>query len=178
MQSPCSLASDARFDSRHCNLQGDEPIPGFVLSLDSRKLARSYAALLAARQSAVRDVFATLAGGNRWPAVFFCAGGTDRKGMIAALVLGLCGVPDEAIAEDYSLSAQGLVDRFLADGAPQWMPPADLASGRALATLARRDTMLNLLHLVRRDYGTATSYLRSIGVTTGEIDEIRDGFIE
>ena len=75
----------------------------------------------------------TLAGGNRWPAVFFC---TDRTGMIAALALGLCGVPDEAIAEDYSLSAQGLVDRFLSDGAPPWMPPADLASGRALATLA------------------------------------------
>ena len=98
--------------------------------------------------------------------------------MIAALALGLCGVPDEAIAEDYSLSAQGLVDRFLSDGAPPWMPPADLASGRALATLARRDTMLNLLRLLRRDYGDVTSYLRSIGVTTGEIDEIRDSFVE
>ena len=178
MQSPCSLADDTRFDFRHCNLEGNEPVPGFVLSLDSRKLANSYAALLAARRSAVRDVFATLAGGNRSPTVFFCAGGTDCTGMIAALVLGLSGVPDEAIAADYSLSARGLIDRFLADGAPPWMPPADIASGRARATLARRDTMLNLLRLLRRDYGDVTSYLRSIGVTAGEFDEIRDGFIE
>ena len=177
-EEPCSLADDARFDYRHHNLEGDEPIPGFVLSLDSRKLANAYTALLAARGPAIRDVFAALGDGDGSPAVFFCAGGTDRTGMIAALVLGLSGVTDEAIAEDYSLSAQGLVDRFLADGAPSWMPPQDLASGRALATLARRDTMLNLLRLLRRDYGDATSYLRSIGVTAGEFDEIRDGFIE
>ena len=177
VQAPCSLADDARFDCRHHNLEGDEPIPGFVLGPDSRKLANAYAALLAARGSAVRDVFATLAGSNGVPALFFCAGGTDRTGMIAALVLGAAGVADEAIADDYSLSAQGLVDRFRANGAPPWMPPEDLASGRALATLARRETMLYMLRLVRRDYGGVASYLRSTGVTAGEIDAIRTGFI-
>ena len=175
-QQRCSVAGDARFDYRHHNLEGDEPVPGFVLGPNSRKLANAYAALLAARGPAVRDVFAALGDGS--PAVFFCAGGTDRTGMIAALVLGLFGVPDEAIAEDYSLSAQGLVDRFLANGAPPWMPPQDLASGRALATLARRDTMLHLLRRLRHDYGGVTSYLRSIGVTVGEIEEIRDSLIE
>ena len=110
--------------------------------------------------------------------MFFCAGGTDRTGVTAALILGLCGVSDEAIAEDYSLSAQGLVDRFLVNGPPPWMPPGDLTSGRALATLARRDTMLNLLYLVRRDYGGATSYLRCIGVSAEEIDKIRDSLVQ
>ena len=178
MQWPCSLAADARFDYRRHNLEGDEPIPGYVLGPDSRKLADAYAALLAARGSVVREVFATLAGSNGSPAVFFCAGGTDRTGMIAALALGLCGVPDEIIAEDYSLSAQGLVDRFRANGAPPWMPAEDLASGRALATLARRETMLYMLRLMRRDYGGVASYLRGIGVTAGETDAIRDDFIE
>ncbi len=177
-QQRCSLADDARFDYRHHNLEGDEPVPGFVLGPNSRKLANAYAALLAARGPVVRDVFAALGDSDGPATVFFCAGGTDRTGMIAALVLGLSGVPDEAIAEDYSLSAQGLVDRFLAEGAPPWMPPQDLASGRALATLARRDTMFELLRLVRRDYGSVTSYLRSIGVTVGEIEEIRDSLIE
>ena len=178
MLSPCSLADDARFDYRRHNLEGDEPIPGYVLGPDSRKMADSYAALLAARGSVVREVFATLAGSNGSPALFFCAGGTDRTGMIAALVLGLCGVPDEAIAEDYSLSAQGLVNRFRANGAPPWMSPGDLASGRALARLARRETMLYALSALRRDHGGVASYLRSAGVTAGEIDAIRDGFIE
>lgn len=85
--------------------------------------------------------------------MFFCAGGTDRTGIIAALVLGLPGVPDDVIADDYLLSARGLVRRFTAEGAPHWMHPSDLASGRALATLARPGTMIELLRLVRRDYG-------------------------
>ncbi len=178
VRQPCSLAGDARFDYRHHNLEGDEPVPGYVLGPDSRKLADAYAALLAARGAVVRDVFAALADGDGAPAVFFCAGGTDRTGMIAALVLGLCGVPDEAIADDYSLSAQGLVDRFVANGAPSWMPTQDLASGRALETLARRETMLYTLRLLRRDHGGVTSYLRSAGVTAGEIDAVRDGFVE
>ena len=174
---PCSLAGDARFDYRHHNLEGDEPVPGYILGPDSGKMAIAYAALLDARRSAVRDVFAALGDGDGSPAVFFCAGGTDRTGMIAALVLGLCGVPDEAIAEDYSLSAQGLVDRWRANGAPPWMAPEDLASGRALATLAHRETMLYMLRLLRRDHGGVASYLRSAGVTIGEIAAIRDGLI-
>lgn len=176
--SPCSIAGDTRFEYRHHNLEGDEPVPGFVLSLDSRKLANAYAALLAARRSAVRDVFAALADGDGPATVFFCAGGTDRTGMIAALVLGVAGVDDGAIADDYSLSAQGLVDRFVANGAPPWIPPEDLASGRALATLARRDTMLRLLRLLRQEYGGVTAYVRSAGVTAGEIDAVRASLVE
>ena len=178
MQHPCSVANEIRVNYRHLNLLGDKPIPGFVLSLDSRTLAHSYAVILAARDSAIRDVFATLAGGAWSTAVFFCAGGTDRTGLIAALLLGLSGVPDETIAEDYSLSARGLVDRFLAHGAPRWMPTRYVTSGRALATLARRDTMLELLRRVHLEYGSVTSYLLSVGVTPGEINEIRRSFIE
>lgn len=118
-----------------------------------------------------------LAGSPGIPAVFFCAGGTDRTGLIAALVLGLVGVPDDVIAADYSLSAHGLVRRFTAEGAPPWMHPSDLASGRALATLARPSTILELLRLVRRDYGGVTAYLRSAGVTTAEIEEIRGSLV-
>ena len=171
---PCSLAGDSRFDYRHCNLEGDDPIPWYDLSQEHWPLSDSYAALLASRGPAIRDVLAALAGSAGAPAVFFCAGGTDRTGIIAALVLSLVGVPDDVIAEDYSLSAQGLVSRFAAEGTPHWMAPDDLTSGRALATLARPATMIELLRLVRREYGGVTSYLHSIGVTAREINRIRD----
>ena len=48
---------------------------------------------------------------------------------------------------------------------PRWMPPGDLALGRALAALARRDTMLNLLHRVRglRWRHIVSSVYRSLG---------------
>ena len=171
---PCSLAADTRFDYRHCNLEGDEPIPWYDLSQEHWPLSDSYAALLARRGPAIRDVLAALAGSAGAPAVFFCAGGTDRTGIIAALVLGLVGVPDDVIAEDYSLSAQGLVSRFAAEGTPHWMAPDDLTSGRALATLARPATMIELLRLVRRDYGGVDSYLLHAGVTAEEIELLRD----
>ena len=158
------------------SLEGDEPVPGYDLSRED--LAHSYTALLASRGQAFRDVFAALASSPGEPAVFFCAGGTDRTGMIAALVLGLAGVPDDVIAGDYSLSAHGLVRRFTAEGAPAWMSPDDLASGRALATLARPATMIELRRLVRRDYGGVTAYLRSVGVTTDEIALIRQSLAD
>jgi protein-tyrosine phosphatase len=171
---PCSLAGDARFDYRHLNLEGDEPIPWYDLSQEHWPLSDSYAALLANRGQAVREILATFASSPETPTVFFCAGGTDRTGIIAALVLGLAGVPDDVIAEDYSLSAKGLVRRFTAEGAPSWMSPDHLASGRALATLARPTIMMELLRLVRRDYGGVNSYLLHAGVTAEEIELLRD----
>ena len=40
--------------------------------------------------------------------MFHCAAGKDRTGILAALVLSLVGVPDEVIAEDYTLSGEGV----------------------------------------------------------------------
>ena len=177
-QWPCSLDGSGRFDYYHCNLEGDEPIPWYDLSQEHWPLSDSYAALLAHRGQVVRDTLATLASSPHEPAVFFCAGGTDRTGTIAALVLGLAGVPDDVIASDYSLSAQGLVRRFNAEGAPSWMAPDDLASGRALATLARPGTMIELLRLVRQEYGGVIPYLCSVGVTAEDIERLRLSLVE
>lgn len=38
------------------------------------------------------------------PLVFHCASGKDRTGLLAALVLGLLGVPEETIVEDFTLT--------------------------------------------------------------------------
>lgn len=42
------------------------------------------------------------------PLVFGCWAGKDRTGMVAAVLLSLLGVGDEAIAEDYSRTTEGL----------------------------------------------------------------------
>ena len=178
MQWPSIFANHPLVGYRHHNLEGDDPLPGYDLGDKHRSLADSYVVLLDVRRAVVRDVFTTLIDGSRSPVVFFCAGGTDRTGIIAALLLGVAGVPDEAIADDYSLSAQGLVDRFLAEGPPPWMRPEDLTSGRALATLARRDTMLEMLQRVRRDFGAVRAYLQHIGVTDQQVDDLRKSFVE
>ncbi len=175
---PSSFAGRPGIGYHHHDLQGDPPPPGFDLGAPERSLAYSYVALMDARRSPVRDVLTTLCNGDGSAAVFFCAGGTDRAGIIAALLLAIAGVPDEAIAEGYSLSAQGLVDRFVAEGAPRWMSHDDLVFGRVLETLALPSIMIEMLQLVRQDFGGVESYLRTIGLTAAQIENLRDSFVE
>jgi protein tyrosine/serine phosphatase len=47
---------------------------------------------------------------------FHCAGGRDRAGQVAVLLLALAGVPAEAIAADHALSAERLPARYAARG--------------------------------------------------------------
>src|SRR5262249_40502205 len=42
------------------------------------------------------------------PAVFHCAAGKDRTGVVSAIVLGLLGVPDEVIVADYAATRESL----------------------------------------------------------------------
>lgn len=42
------------------------------------------------------------------PLIVHCTAGKDRTGLICALLLSLCGVPDEVVAEEYQLTELGL----------------------------------------------------------------------
>ena len=49
-----------------------------------------------------------LAENDTYPAVFHCAAGKDRTGILAALCCRSLGVPDDVIVEDYALSGEGV----------------------------------------------------------------------
>ncbi|MGZ8761717.1 MAG: tyrosine-protein phosphatase [Acidimicrobiia bacterium] len=51
------------------------------------------------------DVVRLIADPANHPVVFHCAAGKDRTGIVAALVLGVLGVDDETIVDDYVLTA-------------------------------------------------------------------------
>ena len=86
-----------------------EPVKGL-------QLARLYRSWLDVRQPQIGRILATLAEPDARPAIYHCAGGKDRTGVISALLLGIAGVPDEVIAEDYALSARYLMDRYFRRG--------------------------------------------------------------
>jgi protein-tyrosine phosphatase len=65
--------------------------------------------------------------------VFHCAGGRDRSGQIAMLVLALAGVPTADIVADYGLSDEGVSARCAARGEPDQVP-------MIAAYLAEQDT--------------------------------------
>lgn len=57
------------------------------------------------------------------PLIFHCTAGKDRTGVLAALILRLCGVQDEVIAWEYGITERGLgdwrrviVERMMAGG--------------------------------------------------------------
>jgi protein-tyrosine phosphatase len=89
------------------------------------------------------------------PLVFHCASGKDRTGLLAALILGLAGVPDETIIEDFTLTelaAPALLSAWRTRNGgrlPTWP-----AFGRAPAPVMR----LFLTDLTRR-YGSIAGYV-------------------
>ncbi|MBR4769467.1 MAG: tyrosine-protein phosphatase [Clostridia bacterium] len=58
----------------------------------------------------IRDVFAVLADEKNYPVYFHCSIGTDRTGLIAWLVNGLCGVTENDLWRDYVFSNFGVIN--------------------------------------------------------------------
>src|SRR4029079_4896094 len=67
-------------------------------------MGEGYAAMLALAGGQVAAVLRLLAEPDVYPAVFFCAAGKDRTGVLAAIVLAMLGVDDEDIVADYALT--------------------------------------------------------------------------
>ena len=92
---------------------------------------------------AAGPLFGTLLGGLAepagLPAVFHCAGGKDRTGMGAALLLELLGVPRETVLDDYQLTSRYRLrehqaesyENLLASGLPPEAAVAVLGAPRA-----------------------------------------------
>jgi protein-tyrosine phosphatase len=53
---------------------------------------------------AYREAFELLADADRYPVLYHCAAGTDRTGVMTALLLSLLGVDEETIVLDFRLS--------------------------------------------------------------------------
>ena len=119
-----------------------------------------------------------LADPSAYPAVYHCAAGKDRTGIVSAVILGVLGVPAEIIAEDYALSAEAMerIDAWYRENRPDVVdrmvryPPA--------FRVADPRTMVALLHLVEREHGSMVGYAGSIGVERSVIETIRANLLD
>jgi protein-tyrosine phosphatase len=133
-------------------------------------LADIYFALLETAREPMARVIATLAGADV-PAVFHCAAGKDRTGIVSAVLLGLLGVADEVVVDDYAASQAALgplIERLLADASYREMlaalPPETLH--------ARPETMAAMLTRVRDGFGSMRGYAREIGVPDAVVERL------
>ncbi|HEY8156036.1 MAG TPA: tyrosine-protein phosphatase [Myxococcota bacterium] len=111
------------------------------------------------------------------PAVYHCAAGKDRTGVVSAVLLGLLGVADEIIVADYAATQQNLdaiIARLMASEGYQGMlenlPPDTLH--------AEPQTMISLLERVGEKYGSMRGYVREIGVPDDAVERLERRLLE
>ena len=124
-----------------------------------------------------RALFETAADAASAPLVFHCAGGRDRTGIGAALILSSLGVDDETIALDYALTGDLLqphVDRFgrqmeaLRISRESWAKLLETSAG----------SMHRFLGYLRDEHGGAEAYLREIGVSVTSLTAARGHLLQ
>ncbi len=143
------------------------------------KIHASYRKMLDRRGSKFGEAFRVMAQPGALPAMYHCMGGQDRTGLISALLLGLVGVPKEAIAADYTLTAEYRIFAYL--GPNPKIPDADPADYTPKTYRARNcppEVMLDTLEYLDDRHGGIEAYVRSTGVTDSDIAALRVALVE
>jgi protein-tyrosine phosphatase len=112
------------------------------------------------------------------PAVFHCAAGKDRTGVLAAVLLDAVGVSTEAVIADYALTAQRMRQisaRLLRLETYREMQA--LSRGIKGAATADEASMAEFLDGMRGRYGGGADYLAAQGMSRGELAALRAALI-
>jgi protein-tyrosine phosphatase len=135
-------------------------------------LGTLYVEMLDVGAPALAESLRVLADRARVPAVFHCAAGKDRTGVLAAVVLALLGVDDEVIIGDYALTAvamASLVERLERDR-PEALTAMNDQPAAYLATPPA--AMRRFLDHVRAEHGSMVGYVRAIGVELEVVEDL------
>ena len=136
-------------------------------------LAERYLVMLEEGRESLATALRLLGEPDRVPAVFHCAAGKDRTGVLAALVLSLLGVDEKVIAADYGLSRLGM-DRMIEYVREAYPDRYDAMVDQPAAFVSAPEAAMELfLHELRGAHGSVEEYATSIGVDGAVIDALR-----
>ena len=161
--------------------QAPDPMPNLHLCLMSRVTANQpvrdpgtmvdhdhgvqflldlYSGLLAHAPVEIGTLFTTLAEPDAMPAVFHCAVGKDRTGLIAALLLTWLGVDRELVLDDFEAS-DGHIGQTQRDELIRRMADRGIGPEAAAGVLgATRESMQTALDELDSRYGGIEPFLR------------------
>ncbi len=97
--------------------------------------------------------------------LFNCYAGKDRTGTVAALLLMLAGVPDDAICADYHKTLANLYGG------------CDEAELKNRPLVPHAETMAIFLDTFRKKYGDVDSYFKTVGLPGAALEKIRARFV-
>ena len=158
------------------NIIGDErtaSTQNVVTGVPSNKIQHAYTSWLDHRQDQVGATLSTLAEPDTGAAIYHCAAGKDRTGVISALLLDIAGVSRQTIAEDYGLTGRYLHQRNLDSATDNGETP--LATWQLYqAEFCPPEGMIKTLQHLDDNYGGVLPYLETIGLDTSQIGVLRE----
>ncbi|WP_256774446.1 MULTISPECIES: tyrosine-protein phosphatase [unclassified Stenotrophomonas] len=178
-QSPDLLATDARFAYQRTSLMGTEKMDlQKMMTTFPDSLGAAYVQWLDHSQPQFKQVFQRIAAERDGTVLFHCTAGKDRTGIIAGLLLDLAGVSRADIVHNYAISAhylEGQPKDSAMNAQIMELIKQNPEIGRKMAGMAgtapeNMDMFLAALH---KQYGGAEGYLKSIGVSEAEIDQLK-----
>jgi protein-tyrosine phosphatase len=153
----------------------EEQIAGGTLpEPDDVQFASVYMGLLDRLAPELRIILERAVDAATRPLLFHCAAGKDRTGLTAALILGLLGVPDDAILDDYELTSTYYTPRRM-DSLAALMTEHGLPDARVRPLLeARRPVLERALRQLRERWGGFDGYARDhLGVAADLPERLR-----
>jgi protein-tyrosine phosphatase len=145
------------------SIPGTEEVPDWG---EAQYVTARYTHILKEGRSSIARAISLLASDGSLPAVFHCSAGKDRTGVLAAVVLGGLGVPDEVIVDDYALSAIG-TSRLMQALREEYADAVEEVEKYATAILrVLPEAMAGFIADVRDDYGGFTELVAELGVTS------------
>ena len=155
-------------------------IPDFSTNDDPEVafLTWAYADMLAEGGPRFGAALRHLARPGALPAIFHCAAGKDRTGVLAALLLAALGVDDEIVVADYGLTAAGIsrMRQWYATNQPEIAQR--MAEVPSMFFAARPEAMQHTLDAVRATHGSIRGYLATLGVDTATLDTLADALTQ
>ena len=106
----------------------------------------------------IANVLRAFADQSNYPIVFGCHAGKDRTGLVALLLLKICGVDDQQIVLDYLMSNMGLGSK---------------ATG-GVGGAVYLGALKGLLQWMVATHGSVLNYIRSTGLREHELRAIRN----
>lgn len=149
-------------------------------------LLAGYLQIVTENRARVVETLDTIAAADA-PVVFHCTAGKDRTGVVAALVLALAGVDDEAIVADYALSGPAMVEmrswyeRNASEGEASFedrMRERGIDPHLAMKLIhAKPETMRAFLAHVRAEAGSAEAFVAQLGLPATTAATLRNRLV-
>lgn len=152
------FANHPGFFWHHCPIQEGSGIPESVEAVPG-----SY--LQIAESPGAAEAFRVMASAPDG-VLFHCSAGKDRTGTLAAILLTLAQVPEETVVSDYLITGECIRERL--DLVHQRFPELDMNIVTPLPGHIR-----GFLDLWKSKYRTVEYYLHTIGLTDGQMDNLR-----